>query len=65
MVDSGLLNSPFLSQEVSIHIYEKRGNERVGRCRKKKAIAELFENWNQEIGISLQRLFVASAAWGE
>ena len=34
----------FLSlQEVSIHVYEKRGTERVGRGRRKEAIAEILK----------------------
>ena len=30
-------------QEVSIHVYEKRGTERVGRGRRKEAIAEILK----------------------
>ena len=29
-------------QEVSIHVYEKRGGEKVGRGRRKEGIAELL-----------------------
>ena len=32
-----------LIQEVSIHVYEKRGTERVGRGRRKEAIAEILK----------------------
>ena len=32
-----------VTQEVSIHIYEKRGSDKVGRCRKKEAIAEMLK----------------------
>ena len=33
----------FNQQEVSIHVYEKRGTERVGRGRRKEAIAEILK----------------------
>ena len=31
-----------LYQEVSVHVYEKRGSERVGRGKRREAIAELL-----------------------
>ena len=37
-----IINNP-LCQEVSIHVYEKRGAERVGRGRRKEGIAELLK----------------------
>ena len=37
-------------QEVSIHVYEKRGPERVGRGRRKEAIAELLRGGAGQVG---------------
>ena len=33
----------FQNKEVSVHVYEKRGTERVGRGRRKEAIAEILK----------------------
>ena len=41
--------SKFPPQEVSIHVYEKRGSERVGRGRRKEAITEILKTGIQQL----------------
>ena len=44
------------SQEVSVHVYEKRGSERVGRGKRREAIAELLR-------VGVARLEQFSSPW--
>ena len=49
-----------LIQEVSIHVYEKRGTERVGRGRRKEAIAEILKVVAEMVVISVMMMVVMS-----
>ena len=70
-----------LIQEVSIHVYEKRGTERVGRGRRKEAIAEILKvvavmvvilvmmmsipGGDDKAGSTFQSLAYSSPLWGK
>ena len=47
-----------LIQEVSIHVYEKRGTERVGRGRRKEAIAEILKVVAMMVVISVMMMMM-------
>ena len=54
-----------LIQEVSIHVYEKRGTERVGRGRRKEAIAEILKVLAVMVVISVMMMVVTSLPGGD
>ena len=54
-----------LIQEVSIHVYEKRGTERVGRGRRKEAIAEILKVVAVMVVISVMMMVVTSIPGGD